>query len=958
MPCPPTLPKISNNCNANCIPTDNVCYSGPNLPNSGINTHDIVTIVIEKLDAMYSVPSLQRVTDIGNYTTNTITANAFIKIGGNGTNLLLDNGDVFPISSIGGSQNLQQVTDIGNVTTTPIIANSFVKIGGDGTNILLDDGTVMPIPEVPGTVTSTSELINNGQDGIHPFITAQDIPDVIAGYGLQEITPNVIEINPLETQEKLTLTTIGTTGPSTLIDNTLNIPSLGYVPVNVAGDTMLGELILNADPIIPLEAATKQYVDRIQSGTYAHYVTMMSENKLLPERLYALTDYQHKYYIENTNTSPVVVYRKITFITTGYCVFDDTYVYDIVYGTILTIVSLPPNYTGTLTVGSTTLCTQNSQNFYFKFDNGMNNDGRNVGVGISYTYPRFATLTTLNGATVYDTHDKIEMQPGGVLNTNVHNGTVYGDMTAAENFTPPVEVLILKAKSTNSFYENCGSLTFINDEMIYDFNDNIVYNDNKEQIGTRNGFISRRFNTVLDIDIDKDWRAQRYRRWMVPAATVTSDYRKKLINIDYPNTNTYLAFQNKYLFTSELMNVNSVWNMYTCLTIETTSITAGIAGSVNTFPIVMDGGTGGLGSTGGIVKFIDYPIFNLDPTLNPIEVDKCIINNLTNTVFVNTNATNKSNLSVTSDRYFTNSTFLGYPIIGGTGNRFTNASIYDKITIEGNSNKFTNINILSYLGLSADDMTFKDVITGSLPYGVALTGMGGVNNNTPVKWLFLNGHSSIFTNCLIGVGATPLISVTDSSIVNGGFFHYGDVSSPNNSNEYLQISRNKLLDTNYHSYYSQHYKLDNTTLLAKNIKISQYIVDVVLNTDSNGVLYYQNSNILLAYNTVTKSYNYTSTLFETVIPNRVVSERSANYTLLDSDSGATIIFTASATLTIPTGLTDGFDCKFVTLAGVTLTVVSTGNILYNNLGSILAPTKSFILKRRITINTFISTGDL
>lgn len=38
-------------------------------------------------------------------------------------------------------------------------------------------------------------------------------------------------------------------------------PRLGYVPVNKAGDTMLGNLTLNADPTTPLGAATKQYAD-------------------------------------------------------------------------------------------------------------------------------------------------------------------------------------------------------------------------------------------------------------------------------------------------------------------------------------------------------------------------------------------------------------------------------------------------------------------------------------------------------------------------------------------------------------------------------------------------------------------------------------------------------------------------------------------------------------------------
>lgn len=67
--------------------------------------------------------NLQQVTDIGSTTTNPITANSFIKTGGSGSNVLLDNGTTLAISSIIGSQNLQQVLDIGNTTDTGIIMN-------------------------------------------------------------------------------------------------------------------------------------------------------------------------------------------------------------------------------------------------------------------------------------------------------------------------------------------------------------------------------------------------------------------------------------------------------------------------------------------------------------------------------------------------------------------------------------------------------------------------------------------------------------------------------------------------------------------------------------------------------------------------------------------------------------------------------------------------------------------
>jgi len=50
-----------------------------------------------------------------------------------------------------------------------------------------------------------------------------------------------------------------------------DIPAaLGYTPVDKAGDTMLGDLILNRDPEVALGAVTKQYVDNIAVGINFH----------------------------------------------------------------------------------------------------------------------------------------------------------------------------------------------------------------------------------------------------------------------------------------------------------------------------------------------------------------------------------------------------------------------------------------------------------------------------------------------------------------------------------------------------------------------------------------------------------------------------------------------------------------------------------------------------------------
>ena len=86
--------------------------------------------------------NLQQVTNLGASTTNSITAASLIKQGGDGTNVLLDDGSTVALSSIGGNQTLQEVTDLGSTTTNSITAASFIKDGGFDTQFLKADGSV------------------------------------------------------------------------------------------------------------------------------------------------------------------------------------------------------------------------------------------------------------------------------------------------------------------------------------------------------------------------------------------------------------------------------------------------------------------------------------------------------------------------------------------------------------------------------------------------------------------------------------------------------------------------------------------------------------------------------------------------------------------------------------------------------------------------------------------------
>jgi len=77
----------------------------------------------------------------------------------------------------GGNQDLQSVTDVGSTTTNPITANSFVKSGGTGTNVLLDNGNTVALSSIGGatnlspTQTATNFTINSdtGTDATIPL---------------------------------------------------------------------------------------------------------------------------------------------------------------------------------------------------------------------------------------------------------------------------------------------------------------------------------------------------------------------------------------------------------------------------------------------------------------------------------------------------------------------------------------------------------------------------------------------------------------------------------------------------------------------------------------------------------------------------------------------------------------------------------------------------------------------
>ena len=146
-----------------------------NIKNTSVTNSGVILEFPNKVSGSYTIATtsdviaqnLQQVTDVGATTTNPITANSFIKIGGTGTNALLDNGTTIALSSIGGNQDLQEVTDIGATTTKTITANSIttntdstinsVRVGRGNISDPLSENTALGYQALESVVHTTGD---------------------------------------------------------------------------------------------------------------------------------------------------------------------------------------------------------------------------------------------------------------------------------------------------------------------------------------------------------------------------------------------------------------------------------------------------------------------------------------------------------------------------------------------------------------------------------------------------------------------------------------------------------------------------------------------------------------------------------------------------------------------------------------------------------------------------------
>jgi hypothetical protein len=160
----------------------------------------------------------------------------------------------------------------GTITTAP--GQNLTLTTGTGGNLSLAPTGNLLINNVQWpTATSTSAGTYLGASDSN---TLQYFPFILAFTGIDTLT--VSQLNSTYPSIQSGQSVIGPTVQYLCVTSptpgpgkwTISQPNLGYTPVNKAGDTMTGFLILSGDPVNSLGAVTKQYVDQIATSINIH----------------------------------------------------------------------------------------------------------------------------------------------------------------------------------------------------------------------------------------------------------------------------------------------------------------------------------------------------------------------------------------------------------------------------------------------------------------------------------------------------------------------------------------------------------------------------------------------------------------------------------------------------------------------------------------------------------------
>ena len=301
-------------------------------------------------------------------------------------------------------------------------------------------------------------------------------------------------------------------------------------------------------------------------------------------------------------------------------------------------------------------------------------------------------------------------------------------------------------------------MTYLGDTIYYDFEDNQVENDNGFVIGKRNGFITRRVNDELYIDLKCDWREQKFRRWLLSDDSVNQFINT---NEDASSSDVMTAFDQKFLFTSELRSTSNPEFFYIIPKPEYILQNLNSKGKVKEFEA----------SAKSTINAKDYPIFKLDENKNPVKVIQCKIDFIENTVFQGNTGTFNLDLNIDNASQIFNSTFTSYlNIENSLGTAMQRVISLDSIFMTNMpSNDLIDVNFLGYTNGSIANSVLENVVFGT-PKKNSLLGPGP---HESVGWINLNMIECRFKNVSYG-SYTTTVKMSNFTVNESCVFFYSN----------------------------------------------------------------------------------------------------------------------------------------------------------------------------------------
>jgi len=195
------------------------------------------------------------------------------------------------------------VTTLATVNSSPQ-ANTFRKITVSSKGLVTETSAVgssdittalgyTPFSDAGGTITGnvtvTGTIGASNLSGTNTGDQTITLTGDVTGSGTASFAATLATVNASpqsNTFRKITVNGKGLVTATSAVSSSDITTVLGYTPVNKAGDTMTGLLILSGDPTNSLGAATKQYVDNVASGLNIHNACETGTTAALPACTY------------------------------------------------------------------------------------------------------------------------------------------------------------------------------------------------------------------------------------------------------------------------------------------------------------------------------------------------------------------------------------------------------------------------------------------------------------------------------------------------------------------------------------------------------------------------------------------------------------------------------------------------------------------------------------------------